>query len=248
MPEFRLLSVIIPVYNEESTIAEVIERVAAVELPFPKEIIVVDDGSSDRTSEILRLNQTSIARLHRTPVNVGKGAAVRIGLTLAEGDLILLQDADLELDPGEYLRLLEPLIRGETKAVYGSRFLQKNDQIPFVRRAANFALTRLTNLLYGARLTDMETAYKAFTADVARKLRLRANRFEIEPEITARIRQNGFRISEVPISYRPRTRSEGKKINSRDGLKAVWMLVRCRFDAPPAGRTSLPRNPMEKNR
>jgi len=230
MRDFRLLSVIISVYNEESTIAEIIKRVAAVEFPFPKEIIVVDDGSDDRTNEILKISQSNIARLYQTPVNIGKGAAVRIGLTLAQGDIILLQDADLELDPNEYRQLLQPILDGKTEVVYGSRFLRKNRQIYLIRRLANFGLTSLTNLLYGSRLTDMETAYKVFTADVSRNLRLRANRFEIESEITARICQNNFKIVEVPISYRPRTKSEGKKINWRDGIKAVWMLVRCRFD------------------
>jgi glycosyltransferase involved in cell wall biosynthesis len=223
------LSVIISVYNEESTIAEVIERVAALELPLEKEIIVVDDGSNDRTCEILQLKQSNLAHLYKTPVNVGKGAAIRIGLTLVKGDIILLQDADLELDPLEYQKLLLPILEGRTQVVYGSRFL-KNNRIPLSRRWANLGLTSLTNLLYNSRLTDMETAYKVFTSEVADKLLLKANRFEIEPEITARICQAGFKIIEVPVSYCPRTKSEGKKINWRDGVKAVWMLLKCRFD------------------
>ena len=230
--QIKLLSVIIPVYNEKSTVMEVIERVAAVPLPFAKEIIVVDDGSSDGTSEILQVNQTNIARLYSTPVNVGKGAAVRIGLKMASGDVILLQDADLELDPNEYLTLMQPIIAGEAQVVYGSRFLNRNNRIPLVRRLANRFLTAFTNLLYGSRLTDMETAYKVFTAEVAGRLSLRANRFEIEPEITAHICQAGYRIQEVPISYCPRTASEGKKIKWTDGIKALLVLCRCRFEKP----------------
>lgn len=232
MEKFRQLSVIIPVYNEESTIAEVIERVAAIEIPLEKEIIVVDDGSSDRTCEILQLKQNNLAYLYKTPVNIGKGAAVRIGLTLVTGDIILLQDADLELNPNEYRKLLQPILDGRTEVVYGSRFL-KDNRVPIMRRSANFALTFITNLLYNSRLTDMETAYKVFTSNVAKNLSLKANRFEIEPELTARICQADFQIIEVPVSYCPRTKSEGKKINWRDGVKALWMLFKCRFEKSP---------------
>lgn len=207
---FKLLTVIIPVYNEKSTIAEVIEKVLAVELPFAKEIIVVDDGSTDGTTEILQAQPKSTIVFYFTPVNVGKGAAVRIGLKLAKGDIILIQDADLELDPNEYKMLLQPILQGQAQVVYGSRFLKKN-KVPRVRRAANSVLTSLTNKLYNTKLTDMETAYKVFTAKVASELSLQANRFEIEPEITARICQAGYKIAEVPISYRPRTKFEGKK-------------------------------------
>jgi glycosyltransferase involved in cell wall biosynthesis len=237
---FRLLSVIIPAYNEESTIAEVIERVAALTLPLEKEIIVIDDGSSDRTCEILELQQGNLAHLYKTPFNTGKGAAVRIGLTLVKGDIILLQDADLELDPQEYQKLLQPILEGRADVVYGSRFL-KNNRIPFFRKLANNVLTALTNLLFKTDLTDMETAYKVFTSEVAGKLSLKGNRFEIEPEITARICQAGFRITEIPVSYCPRTKAEGKKINWRDGFRAVWMLLKCRFDKTPviAGEMAL---------
>lgn len=229
MPEnFKLLSVIIPVYNEKSTISEVIEKVSAVALPIEKEIIVVDDGSTDGTVEIIQTNSVKLANTYLTPVNVGKGAAVRIGLTLAKGDLILIQDADLELDPNEYKELLQPIFDGQTEVVYGSRFLGENRVAP-LRRFANNFLTFLTNLLFRTDLTDMETAYKVFTAKVAKKLRLEANRFEIEPEITAQIARQGFKILEVPISYRPRTKFEGKKIKWKDGIKAVWTLVRYRF-------------------
>lgn len=225
-----LLSIIIPVYNEKSTVEEVIDKVLGIDLPCEKEIIVVDDGSNDGTAEVLRLQETKITRLYSNPVNVGKGAAIRIGLSFARGDIILLQDADLETNPNEYLRLLQPIFDGKTSVVYGSRFLKPNKKIASTRRFANFFLTSLTNLLYGSKLTDMETAYKVFTSGAAKKLRLRANKFEIEPEITAQICRLGFRIIEVPISYNPRTILEGKKINWKDGVKAVLTLVRCRLE------------------
>jgi glycosyltransferase involved in cell wall biosynthesis len=226
----KLLSIIIPVYNEESTVSEVIEKVSAISLPLEKEIIVVDDGSSDGTSALLAVHEKNLAKLYSSPVNVGKGAAIRIGLSFAKGDIILLQDADLETNPNEYLQLLQPILDGKTSVVYGSRFLKKNNnKVPFFRRLANFALTFTTNILFRTRLTDMETAYKVFTKTVADKLTLRANRFDIEPEITARICQAGYKIAEVPISYSPRTVSEGKKINWRDGVRAILMLIKCRL-------------------
>jgi glycosyltransferase involved in cell wall biosynthesis len=229
MPEsYKLLSVIIPVYNEKTTISEVIEKVSAVELPIAKEIIVVDDGSTDGTVEILQSNSIKVTNTYLTPVNVGKGAAVRIGLTIAKGEIILIQDADLELNPNEYKQLLQPILEGKTSVVYGSRFLGENRVAP-LRRFANYFLTFTTNLLFRTNLTDMETAYKVFTAEVAKSLSLKANRFEIEPEITAQIARQGFTILEVPISYRPRTKFEGKKINWKDGFKALWTLLKYRF-------------------
>ena len=229
MPEsYKLLSVIIPVYNEKTTISEVIEKVWAVELPIEKEIIVVDDGSTDGTVEILQSNSIKLTHTYLTPINIGKGAAVRIGLTLAKGEIILIQDADLELNPNEYKQLLQPILEGQTSVVYGSRFLGENRVAP-LRRFANYFLTKTTNLLFRTKLTDMETAYKVFTSEVARNLSLEASRFEIEPEITAQIARKGFKIKEVPISYRPRTKFEGKKINWKDGFKALWTLIKYRF-------------------
>lgn len=228
-PDFKLLSVIIPVYNEKSTVGEVIELVSKVSLPIEKEIIVIDDGSSDGTVELLKNGSVNIKHLYLSPVNIGKGAAIRIGLSFAKGDIILLQDADLELNPSEYINLLRPLFDGKASVVYGSRFLKTDNKIPFSRRFANKFLTLTTNLLYQSRLTDMETAYKVFASSVVQKISLRANRFDIEPEITARILQAGCKILEVPISYCPRTVNEGKKIKWQDGIKAFLILFKCRF-------------------
>jgi glycosyltransferase involved in cell wall biosynthesis len=179
-----LLTIIIPVYNEKSTVVEVIEKVASISLPLEKEIIVVDDGSNDGTKELIESKQKHLARYYSSPVNIGKGAAVRIGLSFAKGDIILLQDADLETNPDEYLSLLQPILDKKTSVVYGSRFLKRNAKVPKFRRLANWGLTKTTNVLFRSRLTDMETAYKVFSREVAEKLRLRANRFDIEPEIT----------------------------------------------------------------
>lgn len=225
----KLLSIIIPVYNEESTVIEVIEKVSRIELPLEKEIIVVDDGSNDGTSALLAIHEKQLAKLYSSPVNIGKGAAIRIGLSFAKGDIVLLQDADLETNPDEYLQLLQPILDGKTSVVYGSRFLKKNNKVPLLRCLANGGLTFLTNILFRTRLTDMETAYKVFTKEVNEKIKLRANRFDIEPEITARICQAGYKIAEISISYSPRTVFEGKKINWRDGVRAVLMLIKCKL-------------------
>lgn len=223
------LSVVVPVYNEEATIGEVIDLVDAV--PIDKEIIVVDDGSTDRTLGILASRSGKLRHVHENRANFGKGAAVRIGLTYASQPFTIIQDADLEADPQDYERILAPLIAGETKVVYGSRFRSDN-RIPLKTRLANRFLVWLTNVLYGSSLTDMETAYKAFRTELIQGLRLTSLRFEIEPEITAKLLRSGYRIVEVPISYRPRTKEEGKKMGFRDGLSAIWCLVRCRLADP----------------
>ena len=225
---YKLLSVIIPVYNESSTIAEVIEKVSNVTLAIEKEIIVVDDGSTDGTVEVLELNRGKVTHTYLTPVNVGKGAAIRIGLTMAKGDIILIQDADLELDPNEFCDLIQPILDEKTSVVYGSRFLRQNS-VPRIRLLANYFLTRTTNLLFQTKLTDMETAYKVFTREAVGKLHLEANRFDIEPEITAQLALLGYEIIEVPISYSPRTSLEGKKIKWNDGVRAFWTLLKYRF-------------------
>ncbi len=227
------LSVIIPVYNEEQTIGEVVERVLAVDLgAIEKEIIVSNDGSSDGTRiaiDTSRWADDPRIKVHHNQINLGKGAAVRLGLHYATGDILLVQDADLELDPQEYGRLLAPILAGETDVVYGSRFLNPTHRISARTRIANRALTSLTNLLFGARLTDMETAYKMFRSDVFATVRLRCVGFDFEPELTAQLLLAGRRILEVPIAYNPRRVDEGKKIRWIDGIDAVYALLKCRF-------------------
>jgi glycosyltransferase involved in cell wall biosynthesis len=231
-----VLSIVIPVYNEEATIRDVVARVCTVDIgSIEREVIICDDGSTDATAtavEDLRSQHASLLRVHTSPTNLGKGAAVRLGMSLASGDFIIIQDADLELDPSEYAHILRPLLKGEAEVVYGSRFLRGSANIPPRTRLANRFLTTLTNLLFGSHLTDMETAYKAFRREVIRDLRLRCVRFDFEPEITARLLLARRRISEVPVSYHPRTREEGKKISWIDGLEAAYTLVRCRFLDP----------------
>jgi glycosyltransferase involved in cell wall biosynthesis len=223
------LSIIIPVYNEEATVAELIEKVRALELD--KEIIVVNDGSSDGTRAALRPYEDGSrgVKVHHSPVNLGKGASVRIGFSLASGDIITVQDADLELDPVEYHRLIVPILEGRADAVYGSRFLNQGRKGSWTFYLANRSLSSLTNLLYGARLTDIETCYKVLRADVARALTLRAARFEIEPELTAQILKRGYRLIELPIGYQPRSSAQGKKLSWKDGFAAVYTLVQQRL-------------------
>src|SRR4051812_45239509 len=227
------LSVIIPVYNEEQTIDEVIDRVAAVDLgAVEKEIVIANDGSTDGTRGLIDARRWPAGlpvHVYHSPINMGKGAAVRLGLAFATGDILLVQDADLELDPGEYTRLLEPLLDGRADVVYGSRFLTPTGRVPAKTRAANRFLTVLTNVLFGGRLTDMETAYKVLRREALAGVRLRAVGFDIEPELTARLLLAGRRILEVPISYNPRRTDEGKKMRWIDGVDAVYMLLKCRF-------------------
>lgn len=213
------LSVLMPVFNEESGLAAILRRVAAVEMD--KEIIVVDDCSSDATPQILANIELTELRQQRHAINRGKGAAIRTALAAATGDAVIIQDADLEYDPADYPALLAPILRGEAQAVYGVRDLSSQKAM---MRLGNQFLTGLTNLLYGTRLHDMETCYKVMTIQVARRLNIECNRFDLEPEITAKIARQGCRIVEVPISYAPR---EEKKLSPwRDGLPAVRALFR----------------------
>jgi glycosyltransferase involved in cell wall biosynthesis len=216
------LSVIIPVYNERSYIGEIIAAVAAV--PVEKEIIVVDDCSTDGTRHFLQGKRGITVLLHDR--NMGKGAAIRSGLKATTGDIVIIQDADMEYSPLDYTRLLKPLMEGKTRVVYGSRFMGKGEFLA-ASYYANRTLTLLTNLLFGSRLTDMETCYKLVQTGLLRSLGLSSSRFEIEPEITCKILKRKEKIWEVPITYKGRTR--GKKIGPKDGIQAIWNLLKWKF-------------------
>ncbi len=223
------LSVVIPVYNEADHIREILKRVRATGLA--SDIVVVDDCSQDGTRAILQqLDGRDGVRLALHDENRGKGAAVRTGLQHAAGDIILIQDADLEYDPRDYPMLLQPLEEGIADVVYGSRFLGGPRRATmFWHMIANRMLTFMTNILYDTILTDMETGYKVFRRDVVQGLKLRASRFDFEPEFTAKILKRHYRIYEVPISFNPRDYSEGKKIKLHDAFQAVWTLLKYRF-------------------
>ncbi len=223
-----LLSVIMPVYNERETLTEILARVRAVNLE--KEILVVDDGSTDGTRDMLKEEEKKgDLKILYHEANKGKGAAVRTGLEHASGDFIIIQDADLEYDPRDYPKMLQPLLEGQAEVVYGSRFLGFRDAMFFTQALGNRFLTVLTNLLYGTALSDMETCYKVFRAEVIKSIPLRSRRFELEPEITAKLLKRGYRIHEVPISYQGREYHEGKKLTWRDGITALWTLIKYRF-------------------
>ena len=227
----ELLSIIVPVYNEQSTVGAVIDRLLNIALPVPREILVVNDGSTDGTRQVLdRLpSHGDTLRIVHAEKNGGKGRAIRIGFEQARGTIVAIQDADLELDPAEIAALVQPIIARETAVVYGSRFLNGTSGAPLVSVAANRFLTAMTNVLFGSRLTDMETCYKVMRTDIARGLGLEANRFDIEPEITAKLLRAGHRIIERPVRFEPRSRAQGKKIGWRDGIQAMAVLARHRF-------------------
>jgi glycosyltransferase involved in cell wall biosynthesis len=238
-----LLSIIVPVYNEAGTVAAVVDRLLSIDLPTPREILVINDGSSDGTRAALdALPPDPRLRVIHVSPNAGKGAALRRGLADARGDIIAIQDADLELDPAQLAALIEPILAGQATVVYGSRFLGGQPDAPVMTLLGNRFLTVVTNVLFGSAITDMETCYKIMRADVARSLGLESNRFDIEPEITAKVLLSGHRILERPVVYRPRLKSEGKKIKWRDGVHAVAVLARYRLHwrptAPPREHTS----------
>lgn len=226
LPEGFCLSVVIPVYNEEATLRTLLARVCRV--PIPKEIVIVDDCSTDGTQEILRtLEGLAGLKIICKSRNEGKGAALRTGFAAATGDVVLVQDADLEYDPRDYPQLIRPLLAGEADVVYGSRFLGEHPQDPsWLHRVGNGLLTRASNWFTGLRLTDMETCYKAFRRDVLRNLQICQNRFGFEPEVTAKLARRRARIVEVPITYAARSYAEGKKIGLKDACNAFYCIVR----------------------
>jgi glycosyltransferase involved in cell wall biosynthesis len=224
------LSVVIPVYNEKNTIEQIITGVKAVSL-LDKEIVVVDDASKDGTTAILKKIQTDQPNLKIIfkEKNAGKGAALRDGFKQTTGDYVIVQDADLEYDPQDYTKLIRALDEQKAQVVYGSRFSGNYKDMSNLHYFGNKLLTLFTNILYGVMLTDMETCYKLLPGDFVRKINIRSDRFNFEPEITAKILKSKMRIAEVPISYKGRSFSEGKKITWKDGISALWTLLKYRF-------------------
>jgi glycosyltransferase involved in cell wall biosynthesis len=228
-----MLTIIVPAFNEAAAIAELLPRVT--DAPFEKQIVIVDDGSTDGTVaavEEWRASRESgdAVELLGHAANRGKGAAIRTGLATATGDVVLIQDADLEYDPRDYPRLIEPILRGEADVVYGSRYLRRENRLPWTaNRLCVHLLNLMVRVLYCRKITDEATCYKAFRADVLRRMDLRCERFEFCPEATAKVCRMGLRIHEVPIRYDPRTVREGKKIRWRDGIEAIWTLLYWRF-------------------
>ena len=246
-PRAELLSIVVPVYNESRTVRAVLERLIAIDLPVAREIIVVNDGSTDGTRDVLdgigirepglgfrnsgagSREPGAAIRIIHVEQNAGKGAAIRRGFHEANGTIVAIQDADLELDPQQLSTLVAPILRGDADVVYGSRFLAGRPAAPWITIVANRALTTTTNVLFGSSITDMETCYKIMRAEVARSLQLDANRFDIEPQITARVLRRGHRIHELPVKFEPRSRAQGKKIGWRDGVRALEVLFKERF-------------------
>ncbi|MBM3674068.1 MAG: glycosyltransferase family 2 protein [Actinobacteria bacterium] len=226
---FRKLSVIVPVFNERNTVVEIVRRMRAVELPLDRELVMVDDGSSDGTRAVLAQLGDSTVKVVLHPRNRGKGAAIRTGLSHVTGDLILIQDADLEYDPDDWPSLIAPVLRGKAQVVYGSRFTGERRNMLYTHWVGNRMLSLATNLLYNTTLSDMETCYKLFDRSVLEGITIESDRFEFEPEITAKLLRRGVRIYEVPISYAGREVHEGKKITWRDGFAALFVLLKYRF-------------------
>jgi glycosyltransferase involved in cell wall biosynthesis len=228
VPANPLLSVVMPVFNEQTTIEEIIRRVLTVKIRI--QLIVIDDCSTDGSGEILdRLQRELGFVLIRQPKNGGKGAALRRGFAAVTGDLVIIQDADLEYSPEEFPQLIELICQGRADVVYGSRFLGRHRVFLFSHYLGNRVLTLATNVLYNTMLTDMETCYKAMRVDVLRSMNLRSDGFGIEPEITAKVFKRGYRVYEIPITYDGRGYHEGKKITWRDGVVALWVLLKYRF-------------------
>lgn len=223
------LSIIIPVYNEKNTILEVLNKIKIVDIGnIEKEIIIVDDFSTDGTREILKYLKNSNVYYHDK--NKGKGSAIITGLQHMTGDTILIQDADLEYNPDEYTSLLKPILENKTKVVYGSRLLGQHKDMYFMHKIGNKILSLITSILYGKKISDMETGYKVFKKEVIDGMKLNATRFDFEPEITAKILKKGYKIYEIPIDFvNPRKFSEGKKITWKDGVRGIYYLIKYRF-------------------
>ena len=228
-----ILSVLLPVYNEEATLQELLDMVLSIDLGFEYEVVAVNDASADRSGEILAACTDDRLRVITHRSNRGKGAAVRTALNEARGEVTVIQDADLEYDPSQLASLVTPVVSGETDVVYGSRFLGEVSDMRRRNRLANLGLTWLTRLLYRTTITDMETCYKVIRRDVFADLHVEAQRFDMEPEITARLIRRGHQILELPIVYNGRSHADGKKIGYADGLEAVWTLLRWRFRSNP---------------
>ncbi len=227
--DYRTLTVIVPVYNERATVAEIVRRVRAADVPLTVDVVVVDDGSNDGTDKVLAAIEDSTVRVVSHERNSGKGAAIRTGLAHARGDLVVIQDADLEYDPDDWPRLLEPVLKHKAVVVYGSRFTGERKNMLPLHWVGNRFLSLVTNVLYSSTLSDMETCYKLFDRRVLEGITVVSNRFDFEPEITAKVLRRGYRIYEVPISYAGREVDEGKKITWRDGFGALKALVKSRF-------------------
>jgi glycosyltransferase involved in cell wall biosynthesis len=225
----KKLTVIIPVYNEERTLAEIVRRVQAAPFPLEKEILIVNDCSTDGTAAILDRLAGGEIRVFHHPMNCGKGAAIRTAQAHVTGDLVVVQDADLEYYPEEYAMLAAPILDGRADVTYGTRFLGAHRVFLYWHYVGNQFLTWVTNVLYNTMLSDMETCFKMCRAEIFTSLRLRANRFGFEPEFTAKIFKRGLKVYEVPISYNGRGYEEGKKITWRDGIAALWFLLKFRF-------------------
>lgn len=230
---FMIISIVIPVYNEVDNIKRVIKRIKEVPLigNIKKEIIIIDDGSTDGTTEVLKevKKEGTITKIHSSILNFGKGTAIRIGLKYITGDIIIIQDGDLEYDPNDYNQIIQPILENKAKVVYGTRFLTRPKGMRLSNYIANKILALSANILYNAKITDEATAYKAFTKEVINNITLKCKSFEFCPEFTAKVRKKGYNIVEVPISYNARSIAEGKKIGWKDGFVALWTLLKYRI-------------------